>query len=145
MRTHWRDLLLLLCVAALSLPSQAQFKDPGLGGGLGFGGTFGQTQIRDKQSSFIARAFLRYPLIKHLQGETGIAIGRVAGSEYSTEIIPIDYRFVLSPFSLDSWNPYLYVGVGALHYQVNQIPPQAAPQACAGIPPRCRSEAQRRR
>ncbi|MEK9135941.1 MAG: hypothetical protein AAB393_02360, partial [Bacteroidota bacterium] len=129
MRTHWHNLLLVLCAVALSLPSQAQYKDAGLGGGIGFGGTFGQTQLQDREGRFLARAFLRYPLVSRLQGETGVSIGRVAGSEYSTLIIPIDYRFVLSPFSFDNWNPYIYAGAGALHYEVEVAPPNAAPDA----------------
>ncbi len=129
MRTHWRTLLLLMCVITFALPTQAQFKDPGIGGGIGFGGTFGQTQLRDKTSRFLARAFLRYPLVRHLQGEAGVSLGRVAGSEYSTMIIPIDYRFVLSPFSFDSWNLFLYAGIGALHYELEQVPPQASAKA----------------
>lgn len=129
MRTNCHTFWLLVCVAALSLPSQAQFKDPGLGGGIGFGGTFGQTQLKDQESRFFARMFLRYPLVRHLQGETGIGLGRVAGSKYSTLIVPIDYRFVLSPFAFDSWNLYLYAGAGVLHYDVEQIPPQATGNA----------------
>lgn len=129
MRTHLRKLLLLISVIAVSLPSQAQFKDPGLGGGIGFGGTFGQTQITDKASRFLSRAFLRYPLVRHLQGEIGVALGRIAGAEYSTMIIPIDYRFVISPFSFDTWNLFLYAGMGALHYELEEIPPQASVSA----------------
>lgn len=129
MRTHWHCLLVLMCIAGLSIPSQAQFENPGLGGGVGFGGTFGQTQLRDRESRFLARAFMRYPLVRHIQGEIGFAIGRVAGTEYSTTIAPIDYRFVLSPLSFDTWNPFAYVGIGALNYQVEQIPPQASATA----------------
>ncbi|MBM2841394.1 MAG: Peptidoglycan-associated outer membrane protein [Bacteroidetes bacterium] len=129
MRTRYRNAWLLLCLVALSFPTQAQFSDPGLGGGIGFGGTFGQTQLKDGESRFFARAFLRYPLVRHLQGETGVGLGRVASQEYSTLIIPIDYRFVLSPFSFDSWNLYLYGGAGVLHYEVEQTPPQATATA----------------
>jgi len=131
MRTHWRNFLLLSCVAAFSLPSLAQFSDPGLGGGISFGGTMGQTDLKDKEGRFFARAFLRYPLVKHLQGEFGFGLGKVSGTDgapggdgtpWVTEIIPIDYRFVLSPFAFTDWNPYVYTGVGALHYKVETVP-----------------------
>jgi outer membrane protein OmpA-like peptidoglycan-associated protein len=102
--------------------SQAQFKDPGLGGGVGFGGTFGQTELQDAQARFLARAFVRYGLLNHLAGEFGVALGRVGGTDYQSQIIPIDYRFLLSPFSFESWNPYVYAGVGALHFQQEQAP-----------------------
>ena len=129
MRTHWQKFLLLLCVTSLALPSQGQYSDQGLGGGIGFGGTFGHTQLRDRDGRFLARGFLRYQLVRHLQGEIGAALGRVAGPEYSTTIVPIDYRFVVSPFSFEKWNPYLYAGAGVLHYDVEQIPSNAAPDA----------------
>ena len=125
----WNKFLLVTCVTILSLPAQAQYTDTGLGGGLGFGGTFGQTQLKDREGRFIARAFIRYQLIRHLQGEVGASLGRVAGADYSTQVIPIDYRFLISPFSLESWNPYVYGGFGALHYDVEQIPPQATANA----------------
>jgi outer membrane protein OmpA-like peptidoglycan-associated protein len=129
MRSILRTTLTLVCLFLVLLPVQAQFANQGLGGGIGFGSTFGQTQLRDREARFMARMFLRYPLVNHLQGEIGAALGRVAGAEYSTEIVPIDYRFVLSPFSFTSWNPYVYAGAGALHYNVEQLPPTATPTA----------------
>ena len=129
MRTHWQRLLVLICAAGFFVPVHGQFKNPGLGGGVGFGGTFGQTQLRDRESRFLARAFLRYPLVRHIQGELGFSVGRVAGTEYSTAIVPIDYRFVLSPLELDAWNAFAYVGIGAVNYDVEQIPPEASATA----------------
>lgn len=129
MRTHWRNFVVFVCICFCSLPSFAQLPGQGMGGGIGFGGTFGQTQLRDRESRFLARAFLRYSLVSHLQGEAGVSLGRVAGSDYTTQIIPIEYRFLLSPFSFDSWNLFLYAGIGALHYDVEEIPPQATPDA----------------
>jgi outer membrane protein OmpA-like peptidoglycan-associated protein len=113
-----------LFLVALAIPGRAQFHDPGIGGGVGFGGTFGQTQLEDQEARFLARAFVRYSLIHHLQGETGIALGRVSGQDYTTLVFPIDYRFVFSPFTFDRWNLYLYGGAGVFHYDVEQLPPQ---------------------
>jgi outer membrane protein OmpA-like peptidoglycan-associated protein len=127
MKQNLRSLVLAAVVAGLALPLYGQFKDPSLGGGIGFGGTFGATELKDNQAKFLARAFLRYPLVSHLQGELGAALGKVAGPDYSTQIIPIDYRFVLSPFSFDSWNPYIYAGAGALHYDVETVPDASTP------------------
>ncbi len=115
-----------LALAALPSMSKGQFKDQGgLGGGVGFGGTFGQTDLRDRQSKFMARAFLRYGMAKHIQGELGIGLGELEGTGYRTLLVPIDYRFVLSPLSLESWNPYIYVGIGALHVDVEDAPSNA--------------------
>jgi outer membrane protein OmpA-like peptidoglycan-associated protein len=122
-----RGCVIGLAIAGISLPMYGQFKDPTLGGGVGFGGTIGKTDLKDQQASFLARAFIRYPLISNLQGELGVGLGRVSGSEYSTQVIPIDYRFVLSPFSFESWNPYVYVGGGVVHYDVETLPPNPTP------------------
>lgn len=122
----WFYLLLCLIVVA---PTQAQYKDQGLGAGIGFGQTFGLTELRDKKAKFMARAFVRYGIVDHIQGEVGVGLGRVAGTTYSTQIVPIDYRFVFSPFSFESWNPFLYAGFGALHFDSETLPPNATPGA----------------
>ncbi len=126
----------LLIVCALSLliciclsDALSQFKSPGMGGGIGFGSSFGQTDLRDRVGRFMARGFIRYGLISNIQGELGAGLGRIAGVEYSTEIIPIDYRFVISPFSFESWNPFIYAGFGALHYRVETFPLNAPADA----------------
>ena len=123
MSKHTTALILSLLLYS-SAPGQ--YKDPGLGGGIGFGATYGQTELDDSQAKFLARAFLRYPLFSHLQGEFGVGLGGVQGSEYKTELVPIDYRFVLSPFSFDAWNPYLYAGAGISHYDIDEFPPNAS-------------------
>jgi outer membrane protein OmpA-like peptidoglycan-associated protein len=129
MRKIINSLFLVLLSATIALPMFGQYKDPGLGGGIGFGDTFGQTELRDREAKFFARAFLRYPLVSHLQGELGVGLGRVGGATYVTQIIPIDFHFVLSPFSFESWNPFLYAGGGALHYDLETLPPNPTPGA----------------
>lgn len=129
MNTTVKRLGFVVLTALFLSQSQAQFKDQGLGGGIGFGGTFGNTELKDREARFIARAFLRYGLVNHLAGEFGVALGRVAGAEYRTQIIPIDYRFVLSPFSFESWNPFIYAGAGALRFDQEQAPPNPTPDA----------------
>lgn len=118
-------LILTLCVGMV--PASGQFKEPGLGGGIGFGQNFGQTDLPDKLGAFQARAFLRYGLISHLAGEVSAGLGHVKGADYETQLIPLDYRLVLSPFSFDSWNPFIYAGFGAVHYQIEKFP-ATAPQ-----------------
>jgi len=116
-------LILALCVGML--PAIAQFKNPGLGGGVGFGHNFGQTDLRDKLGAFQTRAFLRYGIISHLAGEVSAGLGTVKGSEYETQLVPLDYRFVISPFSFEGWNPFLYAGFGAVYFDVKKFPPTA--------------------
>ncbi|MFN0159086.1 MAG: OmpA family protein [Bacteroidota bacterium] len=122
MRTRLLSTAVTICLIFIFSPIQAQFPNEGLGGGIGFGNNFGQTELRDRVSRFHARAFLRYGITPVLQGEFGLGLGRVAGSDYSTQLIPIDYRFVLSPFAFETWNPFLYAGFGALHFDIEQMP-----------------------
>lgn len=108
-----------------SLPTEAQFKDQGLGAGVGLGGTFGQTELTDNVQRLFVRGFLRTGIFPYVQGELGVGLGSVAGEEWRTKIVPVDLRFLLSPFSFESWNPYVYIGVGGAYYEYDEIPPGA--------------------
>ncbi len=127
MKPRYNFIILFMLVLSLTGSSPAQFQDQGLGGGIGFGGTFGQTETRDRLAKFLARGFLRQTLVNHVQGELSAGLGTVAGAEYRTQIIPIDVRLVLSPFSYESWNPFLYGGAGVLHYNLETLPPTPTP------------------
>ncbi len=127
MHRFMQGCIIALAIVGIALPTYGQFKDPTLGGGVGFGGTIGKTDLKDQQVKFLARAFIRYPLIKSLQGELGFGLGRMGNSDYTTRVIPIDYRFVLSPFSSESWNPYLYAGGGIVRYDVETLPANPTP------------------
>ena len=115
-------LVLAACVLAGGI-SEAQFKNRGLEGGIGFGGVVGKTSLSNNDVKFIGRAFLRHKIVKRLQGELGVELGKIAGNdntsgaEYETRLVPIDFRLVLSPFALSGWNPYVYGGIGALYAQ----------------------------
>jgi len=102
--------------------SPAQFVDQGLGLGVSFGGTFGQTEIQDQKVEFLGRAFLRYGLIDHVQIEAGGGLGKVSGAEYRSFIAPVDLRLLLSPLSSDRWNPYVYGGIGNVYYDQEKFP-----------------------
>lgn len=123
-----RILVVLLLLGLCAIPSGAQFKDQGMGGGIGYGATWGQTEMKDNDVRFIARGFLRYPLAGPLFGELSGGFGRVGGvnpadaTAYTTTIVPIDYRFVLRLFQTATWAPYLYAGAGALYYEVRDVP-----------------------
>lgn len=118
---------ILMSALALLLVSgaDAQFKDQGLGFGGSFGGTFAQTELRDKKPDFLVRAFLRYGILRDLQGEFGVGTGYIKGTLYRTTIFPIDYRLVFSPLDLGRVNPYIYAGAGVLRYELEKVPPEA--------------------
>ena len=102
--------LLLMC--ALTFPATAQFKDVGVGGGIGFGGVIGATDdLANKDSRFLARAFMRYGIVNGVQAELGVGLGRLAGTNAGdatkgnkdgstslSQLVPIDFRFLFSPF-----------------------------------------------
>lgn len=136
--TVWVTIVLMLVLVCVS---HAQYRDIGLGGGIGFGGIFGQTDdLVDKESRFMARAFMRYGIVNGVQAELGAGLGKLAGknrignyegSQDNTtalsELVPIDLRFLFSPFSFTGWNPYLYAGVGAVHYKMEEVPSNSDP------------------
>ncbi len=137
---HLYTLCTTLLLCALALPVRGQFKDIGLGGGIGFGGIVGQTDdLSDKDSRFLARAFLRYGIVNGVQAELGAGLGRMVGTNRATgegnhdgskalaQLVPIDVRLVLSPFSFTSWNPFIYAGIGAVHYNMEDTPGNADP------------------
>ena len=51
--------------------------------------------------------------------------GTVNGVDYNTHVVPIDYRMLISPFNMESFNPYVYGGIGALFYKHKEIPMRA--------------------
>ncbi|MCX6148985.1 MAG: DUF6089 family protein [Ignavibacteriales bacterium] len=77
--------------------------------------------------AWLLRGFIRADLVKGLQVEFGAGLGKYSGlanyynhddpkDYYSTRIIPIDFRFIISPWERESYNPYIFAGVGALQY-----------------------------
>jgi hypothetical protein len=137
----------LLLICALAIPAQAQFRDIGIGGGVGFGGIIGQTDdISDRDGRFMARAFLRIPVVNGVQFELGAGLGRMVGTNRAgndskgnpyegdqkgsvalTQLVPLDLRLMLSPFSFEGWNPFLYVGGGVIRYDMEEVPDNADP------------------
>ena len=107
----------------------AQFNDYGLKGGIqGFGllqdGDFSNDNIKP---SYLGRGFLRIGLIDLLDLEIGAGYGLLAGEDsqnnyWETSIIPADLRLLISPFDLESLNPYGYVGAGMLKWDIKDKP-----------------------
>ena len=123
----------ILCIVAILLvgivSSPAQFPQQGLGGGAGIGGIIGNTDLSAGGIGYSGRAFVRYGLNEYLQADLGVADGKVDGSEFNTELVPVDVRLLLSPWRLESWNPYLYAGIGGVHYDIRNIPIFPSPGA----------------
>ena len=111
-------LALLFC-----LPATAQYQAEGLKSGVGVGVVTGKTDFEKEMSDYElggqGRFFIRYDLFgaKFLQGDFGLGFGSLNNANYTTKVVPIHYRFILSPLRFETWNPYLYAGVGALYYK----------------------------
>jgi outer membrane protein OmpA-like peptidoglycan-associated protein len=121
--------------------SYSQFDDYGTKIGVQFNGLLSDTEFdgekkisdADFKFSYLGRLFLRIELLNnYIEAELGAGFGSLAGvdftnSEYKTEIIPFDLRFILSPFSIKAFNPYGYAGIGTLHYSVQTRPVSVSP------------------
>jgi len=129
--------VLILAVGILCLfiaPLQAQYQAQGLKGGLGIGATAGNTDADQSLSKLNkdavgiqTRAFIRYGIGSGLlQAELGIGSGTVVNKTYKTHFVPADVRMLISPIRFESWNPFLYGGIGAFFYKHNEIPVIAA-------------------
>ncbi|MDP3445564.1 MAG: OmpA family protein [Ignavibacteria bacterium] len=130
--------VLLVTLTFVSNNVNAQFKDFGLKGGVQFNGVMPATEFEDDNgislSSWLARAFLRFELADFLNAEVGAGYGNIRGDEfnyilnkkgtgeYSTNIIPVDFRLNFTPMNFESWNPYIYAGIGAVNYNVGVKP-----------------------
>jgi outer membrane protein OmpA-like peptidoglycan-associated protein len=113
--------VLLALLLLVTLPLPAQFRDQGLGAGVSGGIAKGIMDGTANKSGFIARGFLRYPLAgSYVLGEFGYGVSRLTGTglDYTTELIPVDYRFLFSPIPNDIFSPYIYAGIGGLHFEV---------------------------
>ncbi|MBI5473031.1 MAG: OmpA family protein [Ignavibacteriae bacterium] len=138
---HFSVLVLVVASMLAASSSRAQFRDVGLGAGIGFGGIIGATDdLANNQTKFLARAFVRANIVNGVQAELGAGLGRMAGVNAAdatrgnkdgslsvSQLVPVDARLLLSPFSFEGWNPYLYAGVGVVHYDMENVPGNADP------------------
>lgn len=139
----YTKLVMLLTIVLIYTNVNAQFKEFGLKGGIQLNGVLPATEFSDDNdpeiSSFLFRGFLRVEVASFLNAELGAGYGNLYGSafdyttntksggDYSTQIIPIDFRLLLTPFNMTSWNPYIYAGIGILNYNVGVKPTVVSP------------------
>jgi len=120
-------LLVLLSVVVLwHTPANAQYKELGFTIGLTGGGTIGQTEASDQPVRAYGRIDFGFPILNRLQGSLGAGSARIAGSigtvdEYTTDMIPIDFRFRLAVIATKKVIFYGYGGIGWLHYSVDTV------------------------
>jgi len=136
------SLLIIFIFAFSTVNNHAQFNDYTLKLGVQANGLLSDTEfdkeLRSSDADFkfsgLARLFLRFEFFTEtLEAEVGGGFGKLAGVDtenktWWTYIIPLDFRFILSPFEMDVWNPYIYAGVGGMYYTVEKLPSVPSPQ-----------------
>lgn len=130
-------LLFMLCVLVPTTKIHAQLTYDGWSGGIQVHGILPANEFKydhGLKASYIIRGLFRTKLVEDLQGEIGFGAGKYAGldnswSEYSTNLFPLDVRFLYSPIYFQSWFPYVYVGGGVMHYSVHRFPVSVSPQS----------------
>ena len=139
-------LFIILGWVTLNQPNYAQFKDWGTKFGfrgsilfpenefanLGFSGNdnFSFDWFR---ASWLAEGFFAVEMNNLLELSINAGYGKYTGKaytkdinagygEYESTIIPISLRLRVSPFDLNGWNPYLFIGGGIMNYNINTRP-----------------------
>ena len=139
-------LFIILGLVTLSQPNYAQFKDWGTKFGLRGSILFPENEFanlgfsgNDKfsfdwfKASWLAEGFFAVELNNYLELSINAGYGKYTGKaytnninagygEYESTIIPISLRFRVSPFDLNGWNPYLFIGGGIMNYNINTRP-----------------------
>ncbi len=129
-------LMILTLLLTFVTVSNAQFHDYQIKYGIQphFLMESSEFSIHPYQPTFLGRGFFRYELSYALAAELGAGYGTLntfdfTGAYTSTDIVPVDFRFVLSPFSIKDFNPYFYGGIGMLRWSVDTKPAVASPNA----------------
>lgn len=85
------------------------------------------------KGSWLGEAFFGFELTRALELSINGGYGKYSGKayfddanttfgEYETKLVPIHLRLRISPFDLNGWNPYLYLGAGVVSYTVSKKP-----------------------
>ncbi len=113
-----RAVMAALIIGIFATVSHAQYLSEGAKGGFGIGVLSGNTDY-DSKIGPAGRAFFRQPLFGSgaLQGELGMTLGRIRGEAYKSNVMPVDFRLLLSPIPSEVFNLFFYGGIGVLPYE----------------------------
>jgi len=118
---YWCVLIVFL-VVLLPVTTSGQFREEGLRVGVKVGGMVSNSEPSQNGGGYNARGLLRHPIAERLRGELGLEFGELKADRFRTRVIPLDYRILFSPFATPRWNPYFYVGAGAMYYEYERRP-----------------------
>lgn len=136
--------LLIIALILLSVSANAQFKDYNIKAGIQYNQLMPFSEF-DASVSFLGRAFLGFEINQNISFEISGGYGKYktidnfnAHNENTggatdasdadhdhyvkTDIIPIDTRLKITPFTSENWNPYVYLGAGIMKYSVKEVP-----------------------
>jgi outer membrane protein OmpA-like peptidoglycan-associated protein len=111
------------------LSAQAQFKDLGYEVGIAAGIAKMNDESAGAKISGAGDICVAYPLLNPLQAEVGLGYRELRGEGYRATVPPLDLRLRFSPYFFSSWIPYLYGGIGVIHFDANSWPESAGPSA----------------
>ncbi len=97
----------------------SQRLEDGMGLGLSFGTAMAKTDVGGYIPKPITRIFSRYHPSDFLALEAGFGFGMVEGKKigfFSSKIIPIDIRLLLSPFPNSRIRPYFFSGISIMNF-----------------------------
>jgi len=120
---------LLIGLLLASSPIFAQLTEEGLGVGAWIGRTNPDTDFGTNwdHGAIQASGFLRYPLFGMVDGQLTVSYGSLKakdegkGEAFETTLVPMDYRFLVG-LAFGKWTPFFYGGVGALFYDIKELP-----------------------
>jgi len=123
---------IIALLALMQIPASGQYKDQGFTIGVTGGGAIGLTEPDDYPVRAMGRLDFGFPILDRLQGVIGAGSARIAGGidtedEYSTDLIPIDFRFRLAVLASKAVILYGYGGAGWVHYSVETVPANRDP------------------
>jgi len=110
----------LLGLALLARPARAEFGvEGGMGwnGGLRGGSLLGSTEFDDSVGPTFF-GYLRRGIAAKWQGEAAAGYGRLAGTNYDSDMALGEARILFSPLNHERLNPYIYSGFGVLRYDL---------------------------
>ena len=107
-----------------------QFRANQLGGGMGFGQSYGYSDDGggwDEEGGLSFRAFLRHSFSNVIEGEFSAGLSsKLVGIEGNTTTVrPFDVRLLVRPFVKEYWSPYVYGGLGTAKYIIEKFPANA--------------------
>lgn len=136
-------LILIACVLFTQVLN-AQFDDYKRKIGIQVNGLVPDTEFDGEKAqngltyepSFTGRLFMRFEIAKNfLESELGVGYGKITGYDFdpalnlwTTNILPIDFRFIYSPLRLKYFDFSPFAGVGIMNWRVKFKPKSVSPQ-----------------